>query len=61
MKVPKSALRQSSSFTRSSLLSGVTAVKVAEADIVVVTVHLRRMSTDDDVHILSGEGCLLSI
>lgn len=36
-------------------------MKVAEADIVVVTVHLRRMSTDDDVHILSGELRLLFI
>lgn len=61
MKAGGTGLRQSSSFTRSSLLSGVTAVKVAEADIVVVTVHLRRMSTDDDVHILSGELCLLFI
>ena len=39
--------------TRISLASGVRAVKVAEADIVVVTVQPERMSGDDAL-ILSG-------
>lgn len=35
------------SLTSRSLVNGVAAVKVAQADIVVVTVHPQRMCTDD--------------
>lgn len=53
LKAVKTDFRYRFSLTRSSLLSGVTAVKVAEADIVVVTVQPQRMSRDD-AFILSG-------